>query len=145
MQVNFNCNSAKPQFGMAVRTPKSPTAKRLLGVFLHLDKKVNLRGWEQLKKEQNKLSLFDIEIDQFTNYANIIDNKTGKIVDNYFPSPIGLTMINSFGSVKFPGRKLFARIFNPKKFLPYNVYLAAEKAKAMEAAALKADNIANKL
>ena len=71
----------------------------------------------------------------------IVKKDTGEVVQSFSASPKGITGLNHFGVVQFPGRKFFAKIFNPKKFLPYNVYEAGETAKIMEKAAIKAEKM----
>ena len=40
---------------------------------------------------------------------------------------------------------MFAKLFNPKRFLPYNMILAGEKAKALEQKTLAEEKAFNKL
>lgn len=145
MQANLNCNCPKPQFGMAVRKPQSQITKRLLSEYLNLDKRTNVRGWQQFIKEQDNLLAHDIKIDPLSKSFDVINNTTGKVVESFPSCATDITGLDHFGRVRFPGRKLFARIFNPKKFLPYNVYLAGEKAKALEKQTLKSIDMANRL
>ena len=55
------------------------------------------------------------------------------------------TGFSVFGKMQFPGEKLLARIFNPKKFLPKNIYLAGEKAKIFEAKSIKHEKMINNI
>lgn len=137
MQTNLNCNCPKPQFGMAVRIPVNKEEQKQIARFLQLNKKTNIRGWKQFKHEQNHVTSHDIAFDPVNNTALIIENRTNKLVEAFGPFREGNTGLHHFGCSKFPGRKLFAMIFNPKKFLPYNVCLAGERAKKLHIETLK--------
>ncbi len=152
MQVN-NVQSA-PQFGMAFKVKGEDIARatdrlryfpgRSGYVTYAVPNKLCLKGHEQLSKEQAKLKHFDIVYDYMTGAMDIVKKSTNEVVETFPKSPRGITGLNHFGVVQFPGREFLAKIFNPKKFLPYNVYEAGETAKIMEKAALKAEEISSK-
>jgi len=151
MQIN-NIQST-PQFGMAFKIKGQDIAEAQDKLrFFHgtgayqryiapnFDKTC-IRGHEQLVKEQKQLRHFDVVYDYMDKSMEIVKKDTGEVVQSFSESPKGITGLNHFGVVQFPGRKFFAKIFNPKKFLPYNVYEAGETAKIMEKAAIKAEKM----
>ncbi|MBE7710447.1 MAG: hypothetical protein E7Z93_08395 [Cyanobacteria bacterium SIG32] len=151
MQIN-NVQST-PQFGMAFKIKGQDIAEAQGKLrFFHGTgayqryaipefNKTCLRGHEQLVKEQKQLKHFDIVYDYMTKATEIVKKDTGEVVQSFSESPKGITGLNHFGVVQYPGRELFARLFNPKKFLPYNVYEAGETAKIMDKAATKAEKM----
>jgi len=152
MQIN-NVQST-PQFGMAFKVKGEDIARAQDKLrFFHgnsnyvnyaIPNKLCLKGHTQLVNEQKQLKHFDIVYDYMTGAMEIVKKNTNEVVETFPKSPRGITGLNHFGVMQFPGRELFAKIFNPKKFLPYNVYEAAETAKIMEKAAVKAEKISSK-
>lgn len=144
MSVNFNNNNYNPSFGMAMRSPITEAAKKELIAFTKMNENpVVLRGYNQLKDEMAKLKRFDIEYkhrDEYGGLVNVIDNSSKDIVET-FEGISRVTGLEHFGVVNYPGKKLFTALFNPKKHLPNNFLLAAERAKNLEAEAIKAEKL----
>lgn len=136
MQVNLNCNCPKPQFGMAFRKPTTPQATRALAEYAGLDKKIGIKGLKQFIDEQRTLTHFDVEFNQENKSVDVIDNFNNKVVST-FTDMGDQTGFSVFGEIQYPGKKLLSRFFEPKKFLPKNLYLAGEEAKDLEATAIK--------
>ncbi len=146
MQVNLDCNKPCPQFGAFKYTGSKEAADigaecasvikdqatNILSDYIGATRKVVRRGFKQYKKEQDKLSFYDVIFDWSTKAVQVIERETGKEVKTFHESPDGVTGLDHFGVTKFIGRKFFARIFNPKEFLPYNLILAGEEAKSLE-------------
>jgi hypothetical protein len=159
MQVNLDCNKPCPQFG-AFRYAGSKEAAEIgkdcasfikneatktLFDYIGATREVVRRGFKQFKTEQNKLTRYDSIFDWSAKATQVVERETGKVMETFPESPEGLTGLDHFGVVKFPGRRLLARLFNPKRFLPYNMILAGEKAKALEQKALADEKAVNEL
>lgn len=144
MQINLNCNRPKPQFGMAFRRPETHEIK---GFTEYLSWNANeylqalrRKGLIQFDAEQSKLKRFDIKYNCIEDSIDVIENTTGEVIATFVDS-VTKTGLEIPSEKKYPGRKLFAELFNPKRFLPQNLYLAGEKAKALEAEAIKKENL----
>ncbi len=148
MQVNLNCNQSKPQFGMAFRRPSSANmnafTETVIGNAGEYKAQILRKGLRQFDAEQAKLNRYDVRFNALENSLEVIENATEKVVDRYihFKHQTGLDF---FGDMRYPGRKLLARIFNPKKLLPKEFYLAGEKAKQLETQAIKQENLTKNL
>lgn len=136
MQVNLNCSQPKPQFGMAFRRPNysemESFAKSLTGSADEYTCEIIRKGLRQFCQEQSKLKKYDVRFNAEDKSVEIINNMTGKVVDKTVEMG-RYTGFDMFGEMRYPGRKLFASIFNPKKFLPRELYYAGEQAKNLEA------------
>lgn len=146
MKVNFNCNCPKPQpqFGMAFRVPDSKELEKLNKYARLSTSEIRQRGMEQFIKEQSKLKHFDISYEPNFDAMAVIDNRTNKVVESFIQTPVS-TGYNNFDVIKYPGRKMIAIMFNPKKFLPLNMLQAGEKAKELENALLAAESDLGKI
>lgn len=148
MQVNLNCNQPRPQFGMAFRRPSTSE----MGVFTdtvignagEYSAQILRRGLRQFDAEQAQLKRFDTRFNANEQAIEIIENATDKVIDKYghFTYQTGLDV---FGGIQYPGRKFFASIFNPKRLLPKEFHLAGEKAKQLEAEAIRKENLTQNL
>jgi len=136
-------NNSTPSFGMALRKPYTTAAETLVD-YANFNNKVNYRGFKQFKKEMDKLTKYDLVFNEDKS-VNVIENLTGKVMDTFGESPRGITGLEHFGRVRYPFRKILAKLFNPKKFLPYNIYSAGERAKELEKAALKTESTLEKI
>lgn len=147
MQVNLNLNSKSntQNFGMAF-VPKyaNDTMSALLkGTeeirdYLGLMRShANVSGYRQLKKQLAKTKYYDLVFDTQTKTAQVVNKATKEVVRSYEKSPNRITGLEHFGIVRYPGRVLFAEIFNPRKFLPYNINLAYDDIQALEKIAAK--------
>lgn len=144
MQINSSTNCQKTQFGMAFRKPVTPQAKKVLAEYAGLDKKIGIKGFKQFLKEQQALTRFDVKFNPESKSVDVIDNINNKVVSSYVYMG-NQTGFSVFGEVQFPGEKLLARIFNPKKFLPKNIYLAGEEAKIFEAKSIEHEKMINNI
>lgn len=135
MQTNFNYNNQNPQFGM-FRRPKGLTKKIFIGYINPNSEKLIERGFNQFEKEALKARHFDVEFNPCNWSMNIINKTSGEIVERigYLGKQLGFDIE---GEINYPGKKLFAKMFNPKRFLPKNVYLAGQKVKGLEKQVMK--------
>ncbi len=144
MQLNLNCNQSRPQFGMAFRRPSTSEmgvfTDTVIGNAKGYSAQILRKGLRQFDAEQSKLTKFDTRFNAKNKSMEIIDNATGNVVEKYdhFEYQTGLDM---FGEIQYPGKKLLASIFNPKKLLPREFQLAGEQAKKLEAKAIQKEKL----
>lgn len=136
MHVNLNCNQPRPQFGMAFRRPNylemGVFTEKLTGSADEYTCEIIRKGLRQFCLEQARLKKYDVRFNAKDKSVEIINNATGKVVDKTIEmgKHTGLDM---WDEKRFPGRKIFASLFNPKRFLPRELYYAGEQAKKLEA------------
>ena len=148
MQVNLNCNQPRPQFGMAFRRPNDAQmnvfTERLFNNASEYTGQIIRKGLKQFDTEQAQLTRFDTRFNAENESMEVIENSTGKVVEKIMN--LGTqTGFDTWGDMTYPGRKWIASIFNPKKFLPKEIYLAGELAKKYEAQAIKKENLTKNL
>ena len=131
MQINLDCNCPKPQFGMAFRKPQGKDLGKLSD-YVGMEKEINRKGFAQYVNQLKNNKRFDVDYVADGNTARVIDSNTEEVIDSFHGSK-DITGLEHFGTVSYPGKSLLARIFDPKQFLPYNLLLAGEKAKQLEA------------
>ena len=146
--MNINGNVQSPNFGMAFRKPSGEALTSLTKSIQ--GSKAKERGLKQFIKEQDKLKHYDIVYKQYDDgmkVAGIIEKATGTHVAGI--EQVGhQTGLDVHGAINYPGRKLIAKLFNPKKLLPKSLYLAGEQAKILEkakATQLKAENFIDQI
>lgn len=153
MQVNLDCRKPCPQFGNFLIAGEKGTSKiaqessevlnktrNSFFKYINGESSVVRKGLKQYKKELAKLEKFDVIY--HSNNCYVFNKETQTIVQSFWDTGSN-TGLEHQGIVRFPGRKLFARLFNPKQFLPYNLIQAAKEAKIRERsdlATLKAKN-----
>lgn len=123
MQVNYKNNQQTPQFRMAFRRPNTdiiPNASDLVK-----------KGLKQFELEQKGLKFFDTRYNLHDKSVDVIDIRTGLPTHTYKYTD-SVTGLDIKGEINYPGKKLIAKLFNPKRFLPQNLYLAGEKAKDLD-------------
>jgi len=142
--MNINGNAQSPNFGMAFRKPKCVALTHLTESIK--GSKTKQRGLEQFVNEQKKLKHYDIEYKKVDGFdsprAIIINNETNEAV-SFYSLPEHLTGLDEYDKLRYPGRKLIAKLFNPKKLLPKSLYLAGEEAKKLEQAKISQINAGN--
>lgn len=136
MQVNLNTNHQTPQFGMAFRKPETSETAKILAEYIGTKSSVCNRGFKQLLKEQKKLTHYDLKFNPKDFSFDVIEKSSNRVISSYNNVFGNSTGFDIFGEPDYPGRKIFARFFNPKKFLPKSLFLAGEKAKTLEKIAL---------
>lgn len=145
MQITSNLRSNSQSFGMAF-IPKyaDETMSSLLKGTAEIRDYLglmrshgNVSGYKQLKKHLKNSQYYDLVFDVQTKTAHVVEKSTQKVVESYAESPQGITGLEHFGVVKYPGRVLLAELFKPRKFLPYNVNLAYDKIQKLEKVAAK--------
>lgn len=142
--TGINNNTAHPNFGMAYRKQATKEgAQKFLEYAGLTNSKVKQRGFKQFVKEQAGLKRFDVEFvhdDYLCGGMKIINNKTNEVVDTIYTNP-EITGVYHFGMINYPGKKLIARLFNPKQFLPQSMLEAGKAAQKLEQEAIKAEKI----
>lgn len=129
--MRVNNYESKQNFGMAFRFKFKEGMAEVSEKYYKYAIKDNatLRGHKQLCKEQKRLKFVDTVYDSTDNSVSIKSGLTvHKTIPAYQDGDIGYDNFNG----NFPGKKLLTRIFNPKKFLPRNVYEAGEEAKKLD-------------
>ncbi len=138
--MQISNNNTSPQFGAFLQSA-SRTNKRILSETLNLcDSKIMKRAFNQFKKEQSKVKHYDTIFNPGSKSVYVIDEKKGLVIKE-FPYTEGKTGLDISGTENFPVKKLLTKLFNPKKFLPENFYLAGEKAKSLEREFLEREEI----
>lgn len=145
MQVNNVQANVNPSFQMAFRIKgidkavpgiDMATAKNNFRAYAIQDN-LQLAGFKKYNKAQNKLNRYDVEFDTVTKQADVVDTFDGTVKSSHGEAAPGVTGLEHYGVVHFPGRRLFAKLFQQERFLPYNLITAGEEAKALEKAHLK--------
>lgn len=146
MQINvdFYCSKTSPQFGMAFRIPDTKGIEKLNNYARLATSEVRQRGMEQFIKEQGKLKFFDTSYDPKFDTMYVIDNRTNEKIESFIQTP-AITGYSDFDATRYPGRKMLAIMFNPKKFLPLNMLQAGERAKELEKTLLASAPDLNKI
>ena len=157
MQVNLDCKKPCPHFGNFLIAGEKGTSivckegsefvkigQEMIDQYIVAKSKLMRRGFAQYKKGMAKLKTYDVIYNWLNSRCEVVNNKTKKIVAS-FEHCGGNTGIEHFGITRFPGRKKFAKLFIPKRFLPYNFILAGEKAKELEKAAIAEEKAKNEM
>ena len=138
MQVN--CNQNTPSFGMSVKFSFKSAGPFL--DYVGMDNELIRRAVNQYIKKQDAYNLFHSSFNPKTKAMEVIESATGKVVDTFEKSPKGETGLEYPGCKKYPFKKTLAKIFDPEKFLPYNLLLAAKRVEQLEKSAVKVERIA---
>ena len=139
--MDIKADSVSPNFGMAFRKPTGKALKSLTEAVE--GSKVKQRGLKQFIKEQKNLKYYDVDYVAYKDgriVSRIINNNKGSVERAYEYIP-GYTGLDAYGEQSYPGRKLIAKIFNPKKLLPRSLYFAGEEAKKLEQKKLMEETI----
>ncbi len=141
MQVNSNYKSQTTRFGMAFRRPEGHNMSKLSD-YLGLENKINRKGFAQYIREMKKCKNYDVEFWPVINIVKVIEAKTNQVVGLY-PGSSDVTGIEHLGVARYPARRLFAQIFDPKQYLPYNFLQAAKRVEKLEAEVAAKNTAAN--
>jgi len=137
MISRIDCNKPNPQFGAFKIEPPYQSSKKFVKYTGMANSRLIQRGYKQVVRMLKDFKHYDVVFNAENNNVSVVKKGFNRVVEVFSESPSGITGLNHFGVFTFPGRKILAGIFQPRKFLPYNINLGVERATVLEKEAEK--------